>query len=327
MRTFVLHDESVNTYGFRMLTAGGNLDELRKNPVILLNHNDYGLPIGRWENIRVEGTKILAEPVFDLKDVIGRQVNDKVDDDFVRAASIGAWPPEEISDDPLLKLPGQTGPTVVKWTAREASIVTIGSNHNSLALYDRVSGKRIDLSNSDSVIKLFDTQKQTIIKRKMKSLLTLLNLADNASEADAAAALRNVISDRERIKSENITLASRIDELTKEAKEKKKSMAVALVDAAVKDGILDAKAKESTLKLFDADFDAAKTMLEGLPKRQSVTEQIAASAGQSATALADLQKASWEDLDRTGKLVELKDKYPDLYVEKFEKRFGCKPRS
>ena len=41
--TFVLHDETVNTYGFRMLTSGANLEEFRKNPVILLNHKDLSL--------------------------------------------------------------------------------------------------------------------------------------------------------------------------------------------------------------------------------------------------------------------------------------------
>lgn len=40
--TFVLHDETVNTYGFRMLTSGANLEEFRKNPVILLNHKRTG---------------------------------------------------------------------------------------------------------------------------------------------------------------------------------------------------------------------------------------------------------------------------------------------
>ena len=43
--TFVLHDESVNTYGFRMLTSGANLEEFKKNPVMLLNHDDYSLPM------------------------------------------------------------------------------------------------------------------------------------------------------------------------------------------------------------------------------------------------------------------------------------------
>ena len=67
-KTFVPHDETVNTYGFRMLTSGCDLTEFRKNPVMLLNHNDWSLPIGRWENIRIEGTQILADPVFNLSD-------------------------------------------------------------------------------------------------------------------------------------------------------------------------------------------------------------------------------------------------------------------
>ncbi len=56
-------------------------------------------------------------------------------------ASIGAWPPEETSDAYDLMAPGQTGPTVTRWTVREASIVTIGANHNALAFYDRKGRK------------------------------------------------------------------------------------------------------------------------------------------------------------------------------------------
>ena len=41
--SFVLHDETVNTYGFRMLTSGANLEEFRKNPSINFEYNprDY----------------------------------------------------------------------------------------------------------------------------------------------------------------------------------------------------------------------------------------------------------------------------------------------
>ena len=63
--TFVLHDETVNTYGFRMLTSGANLEEFRKNPVILLNHKDWELPIGRWENIRIEGCLLYTSDAAD----------------------------------------------------------------------------------------------------------------------------------------------------------------------------------------------------------------------------------------------------------------------
>lgn len=144
-KSFILHDESVNSKGFRMLTAGANLTEFRKNPVMLLMHDDYNMPIGRWENIRVEGTKILADPVFDEKDPKAIEVMGKVNRGFIRMASIGAWQPEEMSEDPMLKLPGQLLPTVIKWTVREASIVTIGSNHNAIVFYDRETGKHIKL--------------------------------------------------------------------------------------------------------------------------------------------------------------------------------------
>ena len=97
-KSFVLHDESINTYGFRMLTDGADLTEFIKNPVMLLNHDDWSLPIGRWEKIRKEDGKILADPVFNLKDERGAKVAQQVEDDFMRAASIGAWPPQELSD-------------------------------------------------------------------------------------------------------------------------------------------------------------------------------------------------------------------------------------
>jgi hypothetical protein len=330
-KTFVLHDESVNTYGFRMLTSGADLSEFRKNPVMLLGHNDWSLPIGKWENIRIEGGKILAEPVFDMEDETGRTVAGKVNNDFIRMASIGAWSPEELSDDPALKYPGQTGPTVIRWKVREASIVTIGANHNAIAFYDR-KGNVIEIKNSEQLISLFDlssdkgkNNKNDKKEESMKNLLVMLGLADTANEGDAVNALRVVIQNSDRLKAENATLTARIDAISKAEKEKRKTDAVALVDQAVKDARIDARAKESYLKLFDADFDSAKAALESIAKRQSVVGMIEAAKGNAATEPGDLQKMNWEELDRAEKLTLLKDRYPDVYAEKFEARFGCKP--
>ena len=51
--TFIISDESVNADGFVIQTKGIRTERFKKNPVMLLNHDDYSLPIGRWENIRV----------------------------------------------------------------------------------------------------------------------------------------------------------------------------------------------------------------------------------------------------------------------------------
>lgn len=316
-KSFVLHDETINTYGFRMLTSGADLTEFRKNPVMLLNHNDWSLPIGRWDNIRVDGGKIIADPVFDMKDDRGIDVAGKVERDFIRAASIGAWPPQEVSDEPLLKLPGQELPTVIRWVVREASIVTIGGNHNALAFYD-AQGNTIDLTDASAVIKLVDTNNFQSMPFKK-----ILQLADNATQEEQVAAMRTIVSDRDRLKTENVTLTSRIDELNTSAKAKQKAEAVVMVDAAIKDGRLNASARENTINLFDKDFEAAKGILEAIPARASVTRQIETGKESNPTELADLQKKDWNAIDKEGKLVLLKDKYVDLYKEKFKARFGC----
>ena len=38
-----------------------------------------------------------------------------------------------------------------------------------------------------------------------------------------------------------------------------------------------------------------------------------------------LAKLNWDELDKTGKLKELKEKHPDIFNQKFEEKFGTKP--
>jgi len=325
-KSFVLHDESVNTYGFRMLTSGADLSEFIKNPVMLLNHDDWSLPIGRWENIRIEGTEILADPVYDLKDDRGKKVAGKVEDGFLNAASIGAWPPEEISEEPALKLSGQKYPTVTKWKAREASMVTIGSNHNALVFYDS-KGEKIDMHDASAVIQLIDNHKFSLKNKNNMELNKVLKLADTADDAARLAAVNVLLADKSRlegdnnrIKQENVALKDKIDKINEDAKAERTAKGIALVDAAVKDGRINADGKASFLELFDLDFEKAEKSLAALPKRKSVTEQMDAGATDNVE-LADLTKKDWDTIDKENKLTLLHDKYPDLYKEKFDKRF------
>lgn len=326
-KTFILHDDSVNTYRFRMLTSGANLEEFQRNPVMFLHHNDYDLPIGRWENIRVEGNQILADAIFDEEDEQAMKVKGKVDRNFIRMASIGAWAPEQVSDDPILKLPGQEGPTVTKWTVREASIVAIGANHNAMRMYDRTTGKQIDLSDSTAVLRMMDLT--TIKTDNMENLKTILKLQDNASDADVEAAVQTLQQENESLQQVNATLAEENKQLKDAAntaeeqrKQAQKTEAVQLVDAAVRDGRLHANGKDAFLALFDADFEKAKTTLDSIPKVRSITSQME----QAQVELKDYAAKSWAELDRAGVLPMLKDKAPDLYAEKFREAFGRDPK-
>lgn len=324
--TFVLHDETVNTYGFRMLTSGANLDEFRKNPVILLNHKDWELPIGRWENIRIEGTQILADALFDEKDDIAVKIADKVEGGFLRMASMGAWPPEEVSEAEELKLPGQTLPTVTRWTAREASIVTIGANHNALVLFDRQTGKALDLTDASTIIRLMDRLNHSKNNSNMDNILKeILKLQDSAQDAEVIGAVKQLIENNDRLTRENQELKDAAERAEAERKEARHAEAVRLVDAAIADGRIHAASKEAYLKLFDADFENTRTTLDAIPRRHSVTERIREGERKQTVELSDLADKSWEELDKTGRLVELKDKAPELYREKFKATFGTEP--
>lgn len=317
-KTFILSDESINTYGFRLLTGGADLSQFRKNPVMYLNHDSWDMPIGRWENIRVEDGKILADAIFDMKDEKAAEVAGKVDRGFLKMASVGLVPIER-TEEASLMLPGQKYPTVSRWRLREASIVGIGSNHNALRLYDE-NDKQLD---DDEIMQLFD--KPNFENYMNKEFLNMLGLADTAVASEATEALRLVLADNKRLNAENGVFKTRIDELNAAEKAKRTAEATALVDEAVKDGRLDAGGKATFLELFEMDHDKAKRTLNAIPKRGSVKSKFEQKSNLGDADFAKFEKQDWNSIDKAGQLSELRDKFPDLYVEKFKERFGCEP--
>lgn len=72
---FLVSDESVNSYGFKILTAGIKTERFMRNPVMLSQHeNSIGTLIGRWENLQVVDNQLYAEPVFDLSDPTAKEI-------------------------------------------------------------------------------------------------------------------------------------------------------------------------------------------------------------------------------------------------------------
>lgn len=186
-KTFVLSDESVNRYGFRVLTAGIDLGGFTKNPVMFYNHNtDYhDMPIGKWENLRVDGDKLLAEPLFDENDEHAMEIAGKVEAGFLNGASLGILI-KETSEDPALMLPGQTRPTVTKCLMYEASITGTPVNANGLQL--KFEGG-ITLSAGFDEAYLNKLLPTVTTEEDMKQLFVKLGLAATATEQEALAAV------------------------------------------------------------------------------------------------------------------------------------------
>lgn len=173
-KDFVLSDSSVNCYGFRLLTSGYQLNEFAKNPIGYRMHDrDAGVAV-RWDNLRIDGDKILGRPVINLSNSQGQQNLDEVINGFMNAASMGHFVVIEASEDEALKLPGQTGPTITKWYNRECSLVDVPGNFNALVLYDK-SGNEINLSTFCSSSSMNITQNALPIQ------IPLLSSVDNDS--------------------------------------------------------------------------------------------------------------------------------------------------
>jgi len=140
MSTFILSDESINDRGYRVLTSGIDTSRFSKNPIMLWMHrrdSDFNfssvLPIGRWDNIRLEDGKLLADPVFDENDPLAQHIKRKVENGFLNAASIGI-DIRKFTEEKEFLVEGQTRPTVTQCELYEASIVAIPANANAVQL-------------------------------------------------------------------------------------------------------------------------------------------------------------------------------------------------
>lgn len=287
--TFRLHDESLNTKGFWMLTSGVDLEQFRKNPIMLWNHNktyddsrNSKLPIGHWENIRIQGTEILADAVFD-NDEFSQTIARKVESGTLRMASIGATP-IEVSTEPIYIKPGQRYETVLKWRPREASIVNEGSNNNAFALSD------VELyDNEDNIIELSadgssplkELNQQPINSENMNGVKKLLNLSADATEQDVLNALNPLLTlsaDLENEKQEKALLQEKLDKIELADKEAKRAKAESMIADALKDGRLSDDAEKSTttfwLSAFESNSDLAEKNLNNLPKRKPIVGNL-----------------------------------------------------
>lgn len=326
MKRIVISDESLNSYGFWVMTDGIDLSAFLKNPVMLWNHNRSSLgtnldqlPIGRWKDLRIENGVLTGEPVFDENDEFAEKIRKKYESGILNACSIG-FAPLEWSDAPEMLKEGQTVATVTRCRLLEISICDIPSNANAtVVLY----------GDDDKAINLSDLPRMAIgpkINNNMpKEIALKLGLDENASPQACVNAIDELKSEiasheatRQNLEQENRQLKQRLKAIDDAEAEAQKQEVVNLLDDAVKSGRIDAKARPQFEKLFELDHEAAKTALAALPERKPMEAKPAG------TGDGDLCKMSWDELDKAERLYELKTKYPDIYQQKFNEKFNKK---
>jgi HK97 family phage prohead protease len=132
---FVASDESVDRYGDIIRAAGWQLDNFRKNPVLLFGHQSRSLPVGKVDPIGIEGTRLIAHAEFPPEGVspFADTVAQMVDKGFLSAVSVGFMPlatPTPIFDENK----SVTGFEYNGQELLELSVVPVPANPNALAL-------------------------------------------------------------------------------------------------------------------------------------------------------------------------------------------------
>ncbi len=178
--TFVLSDESVNSYGFVVLTEGIDTSAFERNPVMLYMHNRDGNVIGRWENIRKDGKRLLGDAVFDDSTELAATVKKQVGKGFLRSVSIGI---EQIATEELNGVQ-----TVTKCRLIEVSIVDIPSNENAVKLFRRTGGYVYNL-------KELESDKESVDLKA--ALISLLGLENGADDKDIIEAVKMALEGKE----------------------------------------------------------------------------------------------------------------------------------
>lgn len=253
MDKILISDESVNSYGLRVITAGIDLTAYKKNPILLWMHfrawkgtKDEILPLGRIINLEIQDGKLYGEPEFDLTDPFAKQISEKYEKGFIKAASAGI-DPKEWSDDPMLLLPGQTRPSLTKSVLMEVSLVDIPSNENCVKLYTP-DHKMVEDDKIDNLIELnFKPTNKPIQMKKVALLLGLLETATEDQIHDAVKKMQDSIQAKD---TELLQFAQK--------------QAETLVDGAIAAKKISAEKRETFLTLAKTNFAQAKEIIDGI---------------------------------------------------------------
>jgi hypothetical protein len=316
-KEFCLTDESVNVYGYRCLTTGLLLEEVKKNPIgYFMHQRDNGVVV-RWEDFRIDSTKVYAKPVINLSHPEGQNKADEIENGFLNAASVGRIICLDASDDESLKIEGQTGPTVTKWFPREISLVDIPGNYNALAnLFDE----------NDNELNLAD-----FVKPKPKemnkilltaAMLTALNLSDKSSEEDAGKAFQDLVDTAGKVPGLEKDLADQKTALTAKETELKDLKAEAvkkevqdLLDKGKVDKKLTTELATELADSFAGNPAGLKKVIDVMPAQTLVTDQL---GDKDASAFAGKK---WDDLYASNELEAVRTQFPDLYEQLRKEKF------
>lgn len=297
-------NERLNSYGTRVLTAGMDVSQYERNPVLLYMH-ERGQVIGYVADLQVEGDEVTGELMFDEATELSQRCKKQWEFGSLKMVSAGLEI-IELSDDKEYLVEGQTSPTITRSKLIEVSVVDIGANDDAIVLMR--DGKRLEMGKGGaSALPKLNQHKNQEKKMNKEEIAQLLGLPADASD--------------EAIKAKINELKAAADERAELAKENgalKLSRIEAAVDGAIAEKKIspDKKAhfielgKKVGIESLSATFDAMSAQVK---LSQVVGHQGATPQGQTWQKLSDVP---------SDKIMELRKSQPDEYKRLYQAEYG-----
>lgn len=303
-KEFLLTDETVNCYGYRLLTSGLLLDRFEPPIGFFMHDREQGVAV-KWDDLVVRDGALYGKPVVD--ETRFPDLAQQIIDGFYAAASVGHIVALEWSDEPELKLEGQTGPTVTKWFPRECSIVDIPGNYNAVAqnkLFDEGGNVLFDLS-ANLINPSF--MKQIAIPVEALLALSLPNLVADSTPEQVLEVIRDLAA-----KAAKVTgLETEVKDLKAELENLKEKTNSEKINAIVEKALADHKINQATADKLKADYksnvEGLQTLVDAMPAQNTISSQLKAEVPEK------YHGKTWKELYMSGDLADIKKNYPEFY--------------
>lgn len=299
-------NDSLNSYGTRVLTAGMNVEQYQRNPVLLYMH-ERGNVIGYVKDLKVEDGEVTGELMFDEASELSVRCKKQYEFGSLKMVSAGL-DILETSEDPELLVQGQTRPTVTKSKLFEVSLVDVGSNDDAIVL--QKDGKKITLGkDSECPLPLLNNNNQNQKQMEQKMVAMQLGLPATATEAEINAKLdelKTAKEENERLQQKNaaLTLAS----------------ITAAVEKAVGEKRITPDKKDEFINLGkEVGQEKLESILSAISPQMKLSSVIGHQGGSSTQQPATYKKLS--DVP-SAELLTLRKEQPEEYKRLYKEEYG-----
>lgn len=306
-----LTDDSLNSYGSRVLTGGVDVKQYERNPVLLYMH-ERGKVIGYMKDIEVKDGEITAEPVFDEATELSCQCKKQWEVGSLRMVSIGI-DILETSEDAEHLVPGQTSATITRSRIFEVSVVDIGANDNAIVL--RRDGKQITLGkDTENPLPLLNNlNNKPNFPMELKTIARQLGMPETADESAVLARIDTLRKQEE----ENRTLLA-------EKEQTQQRLISEAVDKAIGERRFSSARRQHFLDLGKkVGLELLKTTLEAMAPVAKLTDTIVPEK-QEFHGTSGNYKTLHEVPE--AELRKMRADNPDEYSRLFKAEYGYEPK-